>query len=248
MKQIFVGPYNQQMLFTAIKKTTRPTHIALISVWALLFLIPYAFSNKIFGASDSEYSNVVLVGTNSGSGSAVYIGNNNLITAAHVIEGMTLNDFCEIEFQNPNDTESRGIQAEAQLVAMGNYTGDQPDQDFALLHIVTLDASKFAKASALGVSASVNVADNIKVEGFPGGTYSYTEGVVSSIKGAEHPDLFDVSAGAWPGNSGGALFNRSNQLIGIVILKGSIKVNEGKTYALKIDKIKRELQAKGFQL
>ena len=131
MKQIFVGPYNQQKLFTAIKKTTRPTHIALISVWALLFLIPYAFSNKIFGASDNEYSNVVLVWTNSCTGSAVYIGNNNLITAAHVTEGMQIYDFCAVEFQNPTDTESRSIQAEAQLVAKGNFTGKEPDQDFA---------------------------------------------------------------------------------------------------------------------
>lgn len=252
MKQIFVGDYSRGNLFTAIRKTLLLTQVVLIAIIILFVLVPYLFSDKIFGNTKGSMSNVVYVETDGGSGSAVYIGNDYLLTAAHVIYGMGLNDMCAVVFEDPNSVSQQYIYAKAELLAMGNWNPSSKNidatQDYALLHITTIDASKHSTPCNLGNSSNIKVSDKIKVVGYPGGTYSYTEGVVSSIKGAEMSDMFDVSATAWPGNSGGALLNTNGNLIGIVVLKGTWDVNDGKTYAIKIDKIKKELIAKGFQL
>ena len=97
----------------------------------------------------------------------------------------------------------------------------------------------------------LKVGDPITVEGYAAGAWSTTKGTLSNIKGGilENNDLYVVDAKAWHGNSGGALFDKNNNLIGIVISGGAIDgINDDQTYALKVSKIKAILSAKGFQL
>jgi V8-like Glu-specific endopeptidase len=253
MKHIFVGSTQRTKLYLEIRKAILPTRICLIGILILLVAIPFAFHKKIFKNSTGSYSAVVLVRTNDGTGSAIHIGNNFLLSAAHVYEGMQIGDKCTIEFQNPNDTAGSNIVAEAELMCMGNYLQDpSPEEDYALLKVQIIDASKYAQAYSINNDlSSVKVGDEITVEGYGAEEYMLTSGNVCNINGgtADSKNLFVVDAKAWHGNSGGALLDKNKQILGIVIAGGALQgLNDGQTYALKVDKIMNELRSKGFQL
>lgn len=255
MKQIYVGSTQRSQLYNLIKKTVIAPHLLMLVIFVLLILIPISFSSKIFHLADGNLSPVVYVETAIGTGSAVYIGNGHLLTAAHVVSGMMINDMCDIEFQNPNDENVTPILAKAVLVATGNYLPSQdPTEDFALLNIMYVDADKIAQKSSLANESNVKVQDKVSVIGFPSGTYSVTQGIISNTQGGMlgklgFKDLYVVDAKAWLGNSGGALFNENNQLLGIVISIGVVDgYNDDQTCAVKISKIRKALSDKNIQL
>lgn len=254
MKQIFVGSTQRSKLHALINKTILPTRIVLAAVFVLLILIPIAFSEKIFQFGGGDLSNVVYVNTGYGTGSAILVGNNQLLTAAHVLDGMSINSRCAIEFRDPKG-EKDVVYAEAEILAVGNFFPDHnPEEDYALLHVLHIDASEFAKPCTIG-SGDFAPGEQVTIIGYPAGAYSFTQGVVSSVTGGllgEHfniKELYGVDAKAWHGNSGGALFDSKGQLIGIVTLAGNFDgYDDGQTYALKVSKVKSILNGKGFQL
>lgn len=253
MKHIFVGSTQRTKLYTEIRKAVQSARICLLVLLVLLVIIPCALRAKIFNVSAGDYSAIVFVEAGSGTGSAIHIGNNFLLSAAHVYEGMEIGDVCTIEFQNPNDNGVRNISAHAELVAMGNYfPNESPNEDYALLKIHYLDASKYAQKYSINPNtSSVKVGDNITLEGYGGGAYMYTSGQICNISGGatEIKDLYVADAKAWKGNSGGALLDKNKQVIGIVIAIGAKQgYNDSQTYALKVDKVISALRAKGFQL
>ena len=171
---------------------------------------------------------------------------------------MTIGDRCVVEFLNPNDEYGHTVTAQAELVAVGDWSpnngsSENAVNDFALLVAQTLDVSRVVSAPAsVGTSANMKVNDAIRIEGYPNGTYSSTSGTISNITGGDikHKDIFQVDAGAWPGSSGGALFNSGNQVVGMVT-SGGYKTDEnhsGQTFAIKIDHIAQMLQMKGHSI
>lgn len=73
MKQIIVGNYSRGILLTAVRKTLLPIRIVLIATIILLVLVPYLFSDKIFGNTNGSMSNVVYVDTDGGTQYSYYI-------------------------------------------------------------------------------------------------------------------------------------------------------------------------------
>lgn len=253
MKHIFVGSTQRTKLYSEIRKAVLPTRICLVGILILLVVIPFAFRKKIFKDCIGNYSAVALVKTYSGSGSAIHIGNNLLLSAAHVYDGMQVGDRCTIEFQDPNNTTGITLTANAELVALGDYLKDQsPEEDFALIRVQLIDASKYAQVYPINNNlSSLKVGDDIIVEGYGGGTYTQTSGKLCNISGGvtELKNLYVADAKAWHGNSGGALLDKNKQIIGIVIAGGGVQgFNDGQTYALKVDKVINTLRSKGFQL
>lgn len=253
MKHIFVGSTQRTKLYSEIRKAILPTRICLIGILLLLVVIPFAFHKKIFKDSAGTYSAVAYVQASAGTGSAIHIGNNLLLSAAHVYDGMQIGDICTIEFQDPNNATGTKVAAEAELVALGNYSKNQsPEEDFALLKVQLIDASKYAQIYSINNNlSSIKVGDDITVEGYGGGVYMQTSGKICNITGGttELKNLYVADAKAWQGNSGGALLDKNKQVIGIVIAGGILQgYNDGQTLALKVDKVISNLRAKGFQL
>ena len=254
MKQIFVGSTQRSKLYVKIRKVLLPIRLIMAAVFFLLIFIPLCFPHKIFRSQEGNYSNVVFVSTGSGTGSAILVGNNQLLTAAHVLSGLMVNDRCDIEFRDPKG-ELGSIYAEAEIVTIGKFFPDEnPEEDYALLRILHIDGSNFANPCTIG-SGDVAPGENVTIVGYPSGAYSFTAGQISNVKGGvlgEHlniKDLYVVNANAWHGNSGGALFDSKGQLIGIVTMIGvSEGFNDGQTYVLKVSKVKSILTSKGFQL
>lgn len=250
MKQIYIGPKQRSELMAIRRRCIRFLHWSQMSIIALLILIPTLFKSSIFKLS-GEYSAVACVETYSGTGSAVFVGANMLLTAAHVVDGMGLNEYCSIRFESPDDMDALPVLAKAELVAKGNWSNvDQdPEQDYALLHISSLDASKIVQPCSIGNASTIQTQQEIFIQGYPGGNYVTSQGIVGALTlQGQYKSIFTVTAKAWQGNSGGAMFDDKGNLLGIVIM-GGVKTgyNDGQTYVLKIDPIMNQLRAKGFQ-
>lgn len=250
MRQIFVGSIQRSELYTQINKILLPTRLVLMGTLVLLILIPVCFADKLFDAN-GDYSNVVLVRTSSGIGSAVYVGNQYLLTAAHVVADMTVGGRCQVEFQNPNVSPAEILPMEAELITMGKFLpGKDFEEDYALLKILYLDASKLATPCALGTTSNVKTNDNVLAEGYPNGYYSTTNGTINNINGGltNSSKILVVDAKAWGGNSGGALKDaNTDQLLGIVTMGGTaVGKTDGQTFVLKIDDIRRNLTQYGL--
>ncbi len=253
MKQIFVGSVIRAKLYNEIRKAVSVPHILQVVIILLLIIVPLALKDKIFHIAKGEYSNVVFVETLNGTGSAVYVGGDNyLLTAAHVVENLSIGDVCSVRFYDPNSSPARSSMSFlAKLVTMGNYLPSENfEEDYALLKLLYVDGSDFAKPCAWGDSKNVKVNDQIKVEGYPGGdNFFSTNGTINNVNGGltKSSRLFIVDAGAWPGNSGGALKSQNDELIGIVTMRGTnVEHTVGQTFVLKIDDIRTKLKSYGF--
>lgn len=250
MKQIFVGSVIRTKLHTDIRNSVLPPHIAQAIIIALLIIIPWAFASRIFTAKNGDYSNVVLVTTLRSTGSAIYVGNQYLLTAAHVVQGMQVGDKCGIEFQDPNSSPVKSVSLEAELVTSGKFLpAEDIEEDYALLRILYVDASNLAKECPFGSAAKVKIQDNISVEGYPNGVYSSTVGTINNLNGGVtgSSKILVVSADAWGGNSGGALKSANGDMLGIVTMGGTVVgKTAGQTYVLKIDDIRNKLKGYGL--
>ena len=254
MKKFYIGYYNRIDLQNAIKKAVRIPNIILLVFAVLLVIVPILFKDRIF-KNNSDMSNVVLLRTLNGTGSAIFVGSGSyLLTAAHVVDGMNVSDYCHIEFQNPNNTNEK-VYARAELLYKGNwqpntFTSANCLADYALMNITLIDPHRISKPCQIVKNlASVKVANTISVEGYPNGVYSKTAGTVNNVDGGvlQDKNFFIVSAGAWGGNSGGALLDANGNLLGIVTMTGTIPgISAGQTIALKIDYIRKELAKHGF--
>jgi len=253
MKMIYVGGQKQgEIRGEMLKVLKRATYVLVGTI--VLFVLAIVFMKGYIFDSEANMSNVVKVVTYEGTGSAVFVGNNKLLTAAHVVSGMAIDDVCDIEFQDPNDPD-RKVYAQAKLLQKGDWKRlkevksekeyvDNCSQDYALLSVVGLKASDVAQPCAIASSTTAKVGDKIFVEGYPNGEYSKTDGTINNISGALLKDkrFFIVNAHAWGGNSGGALYDAEGKLLGIVTMVGNYqKVGNDLTIVVKIDHIKERI-------
>jgi S1-C subfamily serine protease len=131
----------------------------------------------------------------------------DILTALHVVEGAT----------SVTVTFADGMTVEARVFAR------QPDNDIAALRAMG-HPDQMAVAT-LGNANALNVGDDAIVIGNPFGlTRSLSTGVISGLHrsiqptGASKPmnELIQFDASVNPGNSGGPLFNRDGDVVGIV--------------------------------
>lgn len=96
------------------------------------------------------------------------------------------------------------------------------DLDVAVLQVIKLPK---IEPLALGLTTSVDLADDVFTIGFPNTTIQgfspkYTRGEISALSGlADDPHLVQISTPVQPGNSGGALVSSDGTVVGIVAAK-----------------------------
>jgi|GEM_PF-702665 formylglycine-generating enzyme required for sulfatase activity len=110
-----------------------------------------------------------------------------------------------------------------------------PEHDLALLKIETVGLSE----AALGYAGAVRLDQEVIAVGFPFGLreVSVTRGRVAAVRTKGVQRVFQVDAAVNPGNSGGPVFNRRGEVIGIVTTKFSHPsgiVPEGMAFAVPI--------------
>ena len=141
-------------------------------------------------------------------GSGVLVtGDGKVVTASHVVHGM---EDITVEFLGKDPMRARLI-------------GFQPGADLALLQLDAVPANP-PVATLVPDSRDVGVGDPVFIIGAPYGlTYSLSSGIVSAVwapntVNREFPlaEFFQTDATINTGNSGGPMFNRAGEVIGIV--------------------------------
>ncbi|MCY4629327.1 MAG: trypsin-like peptidase domain-containing protein [bacterium] len=189
----------------------------------------------IEGAIAGVLPSVFQVVTDRGLGTAFYIGNDEFLTAAHVVAGAT-----EITAQNADHSIELTI------------VGADPDADIAILSRSDEaggsggSAASAASASTddlqpltIGDSTALDIGERLIIVGYPLferiGDASVTLGVFSAR--VDDPDndyvtSLQTDAAANPGNSGGPIIDICGEVVGIVTSKLVGAAVEGIAYAV----------------
>lgn len=126
-----------------------------------------------------------------------------------------------------------------------------PEEDLALLKIVTSDPNQEFPTIPLGTSADLMLGERVIAIGNPyGQTHTVSAGMISGLHrhvpipqaGLEFNDLIQTDAAINPGNSGGPLLNINGELIGINSSVNKEAQNIG--FAIPVDRVKNVLQSR----
>ncbi|MDE0652125.1 MAG: trypsin-like peptidase domain-containing protein [bacterium] len=183
---------------------------------------------------------VFQVVTDRGLGTAFYIGNDEFLTAAHVVAGAT-----EVRLQNADHSEEVTI------------VGADPDADIAILSRAPDDdgddsqdgqAGQGGDAGedlqpltplTIGDSTALDIGERLIIVGYPlferVGDASVTLGVFSARvddPAADYVTSLQTDAAANPGNSGGPIIDVCGEVVGIVTSKLVGAAVEGIAYAV----------------
>ena len=122
-----------------------------------------------------------------------------------------------------------------------------PEEDLAVLRLVSSDSEERFEAAALGSSSGLRVGQEVFAVGNPLGLpHSVSRGIVSAthrtgILAKSQVALIQLDASINLGNSGGPLFNLDGELVGIVTARR--QQAQGIAFALPMDHVKGFLRA-----
>jgi len=144
------------------------------------------------------------------AGSGVIISNNRLLTSAHLVSNAKF-----IEIQKKDNPKK--------YIASVKYISHQAD--LAILEVK--DKNFFIDTTPLKLSENIKTRDEVTVLGYPvgGNTISLTTGVVSRIEyinyvwSGSYLLAIQIDAAINSGNSGGAVLNSQNELVGIAMMR-----------------------------
>jgi S1-C subfamily serine protease len=162
--------------------------------------------NRVYSTdSDLESQDIETEFTGSG-----FIVNEDglVVTNYHVIKGKE-----NIKVYLPYE----GLQLKAELLLKDD------NNDIAILRMDSYPRNRVSIPYGLGHSYDIKVGQDVFTVGFPLGEIlgqhsKLSSGKVNSLYGVlDNPTLIQISNPIQPGNSGGALFNRKGEIIGIVI-------------------------------
>ncbi|MBL7909064.1 MAG: serine protease [Bacteroidia bacterium] len=186
---------------------------------------------KLYPKTENDNSGTFSSSNNvksSGTGFAIS-SNGYIVTNHHVIENAN-----SIEVKGVNGNFSRKLSAE---IAVSDEKND--------LAIIKINDPNFTTLGPVPYTFRQGIADvgeNVFVLGYPmtssmGEEIKLTNGIISSKTGFKGDiSSYQVSAPVQPGNSGGPLFDKNGNLIGIVSAKHSLAENA--SYAVKVSYLK----------
>jgi S1-C subfamily serine protease len=158
------------------------------------------------------------------SGSGFALKNGYVITNFHVVDGA-------------KSIKVKGVKGNFDKSYDATIVGSDKANDLALLKISDHGFTGFGAIPYSISSTTADVGEDIYVLGYPltstmGDEIKLTNGIISSKTGYQGDvSLYQISAPIQPGNSGGPLFNKKGNVIGIVNAKHTGAENVG--YAIK---------------
>ncbi len=190
-------------LVSPVPATAPPPAVSTPTSYRLPVYTPVPVNTPTLSSLVEEVSpSVVQVITPDGIGSGFVIDSDGLvITNAHVVQGLST---VEVGF-----TGGRTYR--------GNVLGVDEVADIALLD---LSVSRSLKVVTLGDSDEIMVGEDVVAMGFPmgdmlGGSPTITRGIVSAKRSVSDVTLLQTDAAINPGSSGGPLFGRNGQVVGV---------------------------------
>lgn len=201
--------------------------VSLLVLAAVLFasVLP---ANAIGFDAEEVYKSVFVVYSGNSLGSGFAIGENCIVTNAHVIENV----------HSITLTSYEGNKYTASLL------GIDEDKDIAVL--IIKDASfPYLKMANL---STVKIGDDIYAIGVPKGmAYTLTKGTVSAKERiVENESFIQIDAAINEGNSGGPLLNDAGEVLGMNTMK--MTDSEGIGLAIPADRIASTLKELGVEM
>ena len=201
--------------------------VSLLVLAAVLFasVLP---ANAIGFDAEEVYKSVFVVYSGNSLGSGFAIGENCIVTNAHVIENV----------HSITLTSYEGNKYTASLL------GIDEDKDIAVL--IIKDASfPYLKMANL---STVKIGDDIYAIGAPKGmAYTLTRGTVSAKERiVENESFIQIDAAINEGNSGGPLLNDAGEVLGMNTMK--MTDSEGIGLAIPADRIASTLKELGVEM
>lgn len=181
----------------------KPKTMAIIRI-ALWSAIIFVLLLAICSCQTNLYKNMVnasvMLHNDYGHGSGVFIDNNTILTAAHVLEQPNL----VMELNN-------GIMLKVEDI----YIDDEKDIGFIFIEVDELHISKIALSHG-------NIGDTVYLVGSPytkDFKFTITKGILSHLdRDIFHwKDLLQIDAEGAPGSSGGPSYNSKGKIIGICV-------------------------------
>ena len=203
------------------------TLLFLLNVVAIL-LASVLYVHAIGFDAEAVYESVLVVYSGSSLGSGFAIGENCIITNAHVIDNK----------RNITVETYGGKQYKAIVLGINNY------EDIAVL---VVNGVKFPYLKVAD-SSKMKIGDDIYAIGAPKGmTYTLTKGSVSAKeREISNQTYIQIDAAINEGNSGGPLLNDNGQVLGVNTLK--MTDSEGLGLAIPITRVCAYLKSIGVQL
>jgi S1-C subfamily serine protease len=186
----------------------------------LVKLYPETSNSETFSSSNNKKS--------SGTGFAIS-SNGYIVTNHHVIE-------------NAKSIEVKGVSGNFSKILNAKLVVSDEKNDLAIIKINDPSFSSFGSIPYSARQGVADVGENVFVLGYPltstmGEEVKLTNGIVSSKTGYKGDvSTYQISAPVQPGNSGGPLFDKNGNLIGVVNAKHTLAENA--SYAIKINYVK----------
>lgn len=175
---------------------------------------------------------IVYIQTGSdGEGSGVIVGKDLVATNWHVVE----DDVEHIRVHKAEKAEGHGIQIDV----LGRFSeglvatvwGSDSNRDFCLLHVPDLDGEVVEEIRPYH---DLRVGEEVYAIGNPlGETHTLSAGVISQKREDEESRMIQTNAAISEGSSGGGLFDKDGNLIGITT--GFLKDGQNINYAIAAD-------------
>ncbi|MCI6494844.1 MAG: serine protease [Bacteroidales bacterium] len=168
------------------------------------------------------------------SGTGFALKNGYIVTNYHVIDGAT-------------SILIKGVKGDFNKSYNATVIGTDKNNDLALLKISDSSFTSFGTIPYSISSTSAEVGEDIFVLGYPltstmGDEIKLTTGIISSKTGFQGDvSLYQISAPIQPGNSGGPLFDKKGNVIGIVSAKHAGAENVG--YAIKASYLRNLIES-----
>ena len=161
-----------------------------------------------------------------GQGSGVVVGENEVVTNCHVVEGARA-----VAVRQAAD--SRGRQT---YLMDARMAARDEERDLCLLFVSELSEPPAAIPTAAGRARDLSIGEEVFAVGAPRGLdLSLTRGIVSQLRGdfgKKSAPVIQTDAAISPGSSGGGLFNEDGKLVGITAFKHSGEDSEGLSFAV----------------
>jgi hypothetical protein len=200
------------------------------------------------GAKDIELyriasPSVVVVVTNDGLGSGIYLGSGRILTNWHVV---TSNKAVGIAFKPPKE----GDNIDASGIVKGNVLRIDRLRDLALVEVPSPPQN--VRPLELGTETDIQIGADVYAIGHPTGqTWTYTRGLISQFRRAyvwkagetepEHrADVILTQTPINPGNSGGPLIAESGKVLGVNTFKTE---GENLNFAVAVEDVRKFLDS-----